>query len=82
MEGGGKTPQCYNEIKKPSAYRVKFGCESGINKGFVLALNSEMRLLKLNSSKHIKVYCFLFKSNDLLHQFTSMEFTEVTMAIH
>ena len=22
MDGGGKTPQCYNEIKKPSAYRV------------------------------------------------------------
>ena len=53
-----------------------------LNKGFVLALNYEIRLLKLNSSKHIKVYCFLFKINDLLRQFTLMEFTEVTMAIH
>ena len=30
MEGGWKTPppppQCYNETKKPSAYRVKRGC--------------------------------------------------------
>ena len=25
MDGGG-TPQCYNEIKKPSAYRVKCIC--------------------------------------------------------
>ena len=47
-----------------------------------MALNSETRLLKLNSSKHITVYCFLFKSIDLLHQFISMEFTEVIMAIH
>ena len=23
MEGGGTPPQCYNEMKKPSAYRVK-----------------------------------------------------------
>ena len=41
----------------------------------------EIRLLKLNSSKHIEVYTFictfLFKINYLLHQFTSMEFTEV-----
>ena len=48
----------------------------------VLALNYEIQLLKLNSSKRIKVYCFLFKSNDLLHRFSSVEFTEVTMAIH
>ena len=61
---------------------LKFWCESGINKGFVLALNSEIRLSKLNSSKHIKVYCFLFKVNDLLYQFTLMEFPEVIMAIH
>ena len=61
---------------------LKFLCESGINKDFVLALNSEIQLLKLNSSKQIKVYCFLFKSNDLLHRFTSMEFAEATMAIH
>ena len=53
-----------------------------LTKGFVLALNSEIRLLKLNSSKDIEVHCFLFKINDLLHQFTSMEFTEVTVAIH
>ena len=45
-------------------------------KGFVLALR-EIWLLKLNSSKHIKVYTFLFKINYLLHQFTSMKFTEV-----
>ena len=31
----------------------------------ILALNYEIRLLKLNSSKHIKVYSFLFKINDL-----------------
>ena len=59
-----------------------FGVNAVFTKGFVLALNSEIRLLELNSSTHIKVYCFLFKINDLLHQFTSMEFTEVTMAIH
>ena len=53
-----------------------------MNKAFVLALNYEIRLLELNSSKHIKVHCFLFKINDLLHQFTLMEFIEVTMAIH
>ena len=68
-------------FSRPRRY-LKFRCESGINKGFVLALNSEIRLLKPNSSKHIKVYCFLFKINDLLHQFTLMEFTEVTMTIH
>ena len=46
------------------------------NKGFVLALK-EIWPLKLNSPKHIKVYTFLFRINYLLHQFTSMEFTEV-----
>ena len=61
---------------------LKFWCECGIHKCFVLALNSEIRLLELNSSKHIKVYCFLFKINNLLHQFTLMEFTKVTMATH
>ena len=66
----------------PLLREFKSWCECGINKGFVLALNSEIRLLELNSSKHIKVYCFLFKINDLFHQFTSVEFTEVTMAIH
>ena len=53
-----------------------------LNKGFVLPLNYKIRLLKLNSSKHIKVYCFLFKINDLLDQFSVMELTEVTKAIH
>ena len=47
-----------------------------VNKGSVLALK-EIWLLKLNSSKHIKVYTFLFKINYLLHQFTSNEFIEV-----
>ena len=55
---------------------------SGFNKGFVLALNYEITQKKLNSSKNIKVHCFLFKINDFLHQFTSMELTEVRMAIH
>ena len=27
MEGGGKDPQCYNEIK-PSAYRVKISVDT------------------------------------------------------
>ena len=36
-------------------------CIIGLNKGFVLALNDEIQLLKLNSSKHIKVYCFCSK---------------------
>ena len=57
-------------------------CSIAPNKGFVLALNYEIRLLKLNSLKHIKVYYFLFKIDDLLRQFTSVEFTELTMAIH
>ena len=57
-------------------------CNIALNESSVLVLNYEIRLLKLNSSKHIKVYCFLFKINDLLHQFTSVEFTEVPMAIH
>ena len=57
-------------------------CSIAVNKGFVLALNYEIRLLKLNDLKHIKVHYFQFKSNDLLHQFTSMEFNELTMAIH
>ena len=46
------------------------GCSIALNKGFSLALNYEIRLLKLNNSKHIKVYCFRFKINDLSHQFT------------
>ena len=33
--------------------------------------------IELNSSKHIKVYTLLFKINHLVHQFTSMQFTEV-----
>ena len=53
-----------------------------LHKSFVLSLNYEIWLLKLNGSKHIKVRCFLFKINDLLHQFTSVELTEITMAIH
>ena len=53
-------------------------CSIALHKGFVLALNYEIRLLKLNNLKHIKV----LKINDLLHQFTSMEFTDLTMAIH
>ena len=57
-------------------------CSIAVNKAFVLALNYEIQLLKLNSSKRIKVYCFLFQINDLLHQFTSVEFTEVTVAIN
>ena len=57
-------------------------CSIALNKGFVLALNYEIRLSKLNSLKYIKVYCFLFKINDLLHQFSSVEFTELIAAIH
>ena len=48
----------------------------------LLALNYEIRLFKLNSLKHIKVFCFLFKIKDFLHQFTSMAFIELIMAIH
>ena len=33
-------------------------CSIALNKGFVLALNYEIRLLKLNGSEHIKVYSF------------------------
>ena len=47
-----------------------------LHKGFVLAV-TEIWLLKLNSSKHIKVCTFLFNINYLLHQFTSLEFTQV-----
>ena len=47
-----------------------------LNKVFVLALR-EILLLKMNSSKYMKVYTFLFKINCLLRQFTLMEFTEV-----
>ena len=47
-----------------------------LNKSSVLALREIWRL-KLNSSKHIKVYTFLFKINYLLHQLTSVEFTDV-----
>ena len=56
-------------------------CRIALNKGFVLTLNYEIRLLKLNSSEHIKVQ-FLFEIKNLLHQFTSMEFTEVRLEIH
>ena len=47
-------------------------CKITPNKRFVSALNYEIELLKLNSLKHIKMYCFLFKINDFLDQFTSM----------
>ena len=47
-----------------------------LNKGSVLALR-KIWLLKLNSSKHIKVYTFLFKINYLLHQLTSMELSSI-----
>ena len=47
-----------------------------LHKGFVFTLR-ETWLLKLNSSKHTEVHTFLFKINYLLHQFTSVEFTEV-----
>ena len=47
-----------------------------LNKGFDLVLR-EIWLLKLNSSKHIKVYTFLFNINYLSHQYTSLELTEV-----
>ena len=47
-----------------------------LDKGLVLALR-EIWLLKLNSSKHIKVCTFLLKIKYLLHQFTSMEVTEL-----
>ena len=53
-----------------------------LNKCFVLAQNYEKRLLKLNSLKRIKVYCLPFKINYLLYYFTSVEFTELTVAIH
>ena len=42
-------------------------CSIALNKGFVLALNCEILLLKLNRLKYIEVYCFRFKINDLLH---------------
>ena len=51
-------------------------CSIALTKGFVLPLR-EVRLLKLNT-----LCTFLFKINYLLHQFTSMEFREVAMAIH
>ena len=35
--------------------------------------------LKLHSSKHMKVYTFLFRINYLLHQFTLLEFTELAI---
>ena len=47
-------------------------CSVALKKGRVLALNYEIRLLKLNSSEHISVQ-FLFNINSLLHQFTPME---------
>ena len=47
-----------------------------LTKSVVLAPR-EIWLSKLNSSRDIKVYTFLFKLNYLIHQFTSMEFTEV-----
>ena len=54
-----------------------------LNKAFVLALR-EIWLSKLNSSKHIKVYTFLFNINYYLYliltiilQFTSVEFTKL-----
>ena len=68
------------ESKLPFILRNRVIFNSGpLNKGFVLALR-EMWLLKLNSSKHSRVCIFLFTitCNYLLHQFTSMEFTEVT----
>ena len=36
----------------------KLDCSIAVNKGFVLALNYEIRLLELNSSEHSKVYSF------------------------
>ena len=57
-------------------------CSIAGNKGFVSALNYEIQPSQLNSLKHIKVHCFPFKINNLLHQFTSAEFTELTMVIH
>ena len=52
-------------------------CSIALNKGFVLALNSEIKLLKLNSSEHIIICSFLLKFNDLLHQVTVMKFTAI-----
>ena len=61
----------------PSLIHVIGACtRTSLNKGFVSALR-EIWLLKLNSSKHIKVDVFLFNVSYLLHQFTSIEFTEV-----
>ena len=37
-------------------------CSIALNKGFVLALNYKIWLLKLNSSKHIKTYAKLLKT--------------------
>ena len=57
-------------------------CSIALNKDFVLALNYEIWLLKLNKFKtHFKIYCFPLKINNFLHQFTSMEFTELTVTI-
>ena len=53
-----------------------------LDKGFILALNYEPPLLKLNSSEQIKLCCFQVKINDLLWEFTSLEFTEAIMAIY
>ena len=50
-------------------------CRIALNRGFVLALNYEILLMKFNGSEHIKVYSFSSK----LHQFNSMEFTKVTV---
>ena len=51
MEGGcGKHPQCYNETKKPSAYRVKF----------LKALPLCMLLLSSVSNKDV---LFIFSAN-------------------
>ena len=39
-------------------------CSIALNKGFVLALNYEIRLLKLNSSEHIKVFHYSQSQKD------------------
>ena len=50
-------------------------CSIGLNIDFVLAMTYEIRLLKLNCSKLITVYCFLFKINNLLHQLASVKYS-------
>ena len=60
MDGGGKDPQCYNKIKKPSAYRVKTGAVGYNNKilvsdgKFILGKKGNVNSLKTPAIKSHK----------------------------